>query len=328
MRSHALTPATLLCALAIGGCRGEPARISERVVVELVAAQGEKLEATSDDPYVITETDYRSELARVRLAREGTVDAAPLSAELKEALLARMIDDRLLAAEALKKGVSASTTAVGRELAAMQRALPDKSFERYLVESYQTREDLERAIRTRLVAAQLLKAEAFAAITVSDAEIQKVWDSTPAADKVRPRRVHAAQIVLHTEEEGREVLSLLKKGRDFSELARARSAGPEASSGGDLGWFEAGTMPTIFDEVCFALKPGELSELVPSEYGYHVFKVLEVADQVALTFEDAKPRIEQELREERIRAAEATYKESLRAKVRVVRNDEVLASVE
>jgi peptidyl-prolyl cis-trans isomerase C len=312
--------------LALAACKEVRKKPDERVIVELVSADESKAAAPE---VVITELDYRRSLARARLEREGTLDAAPLTDELKSALLDRMIDERLLLLEATKQGVRASTTAVERELEDMRAAFPDpKAFDRHLISTYQTADDLREAIRDRLVTAKLLERFAFAGVNVAEPEARALWDSMPENEKIRPARVHAAQIVLRTEEEGREVQKALKKGQDFAELAKAKSVAPEGARGGDLGWFEAGVMPTVFDEVCFALKPGEVSELTPSEYGFHIFKLLEAEAEVPLSYEEARPELIKRLREEALRKAETAYVEGLRAKVRIVRNEELLASIQ
>ena len=62
---------------------------------------------------------------------------------------------------------------------------------------------------------------------------------------------------------------------DFvANLARKHSLSPDAKQGGDLGWFERGAMPPIFEQVCFALPEGKVSDVVASSYGFHLFKVI------------------------------------------------------
>lgn len=317
-----------LCLLA-GGCLGERAQQpSERAVVELLPLQpGEPKEA----PALITEADYRHELARARFSRESGLGAQPLTGELKEALLERLIDRRLLSMQAAKLAVRASTASVDREVAAMRRSLPNKAFDKELIRTYQTEADIVRTIEERLTAAKLLKQEAFQAVHVGEEDLQRAWEALPAGEKVRPARVHAAQIVVRTEDEGRKTLEELRKkkgGPTFEEAARAHSVSPEAARGGDLGWFEAGVMPTVFDQVCFALQPGQISELIPSEYGFHIFKVLEIEAERSQSFEEARPKLAERLREERLREAEASYLAGLRAQIKVVRHDDVLAAIE
>lgn len=300
-------------------------RRGQRAVVEI-----RSLSTTpkGDDLATITETDYRLELARIRYVREGNMNAGMLPSELKRQILARLVDRRLLMLEAIRKGVRASTTSIERELAGIRRGLPDKEFERELIRTYQTERDLALAIEERLTTALLLKQEALALVRVTEEDAGKLWENMPESERVRPARVHAAQIVLPTEDEGRRAIAELERGRDFGDLARERSVAPERIHGGDLGWFEPGVMPSVFDDVCFSLRAGEVSGLTPSEYGFHIFKVLETEEERALTYETARPQLLSRLREERIRSAEAEYLEQLRSRVRIVRNEALIASID
>jgi peptidyl-prolyl cis-trans isomerase C len=314
----------LIAAALFLACKADQGRPGVRPIVQLIPVAARE---TNDPRATITEAEFRRELAHIRLERDSSANPAPISPELRNALLDRMIDRRLLAMEASSKGVKASSVAVDREITSIRRALPD--YERQLVQTYQTEADLRASIEERLTAAQLVKQEAFSQLKVSDEEVEKLWAGLGPEDKQHPARVHAAQIVLRTEEEGRAVAVLLKKrGADFGQIAREKSVSPERERGGDLGWFEAGVMPTVFDEVCFSLKPGEVSDLTASEYGFHIFKVIETESERPLTLEEAKPSLVERIREERARDAEAKYLEALRAKVRIVKNDQLIGQME
>jgi parvulin-like peptidyl-prolyl isomerase len=317
----------LVCGCAVlAACHEVRLRHSERAVVELISAP--ETENAVPRTMTITEADYRRELARVRVEREGGLTAAPLSLELKQAILNRMIDRRLLSMEAEKLNVHASTVAVANEVNAMRKSLPPKDFEKRLIDTYQTERELAATIDEILTAGKLLEQQAFSSLKVSEDDVRKRWDSRPEVEKMHPARVHAAQIVLRTEEEGQAVVQQLKKGADFAEMARKKSAAPEAVRGGDLGWFEAGVMPLVFDEVCFSMKPGEISELTASEYGFHIFKLLEAESERPLAYEEARPELLRQLREEAAREAETKYMEELRQKVQIVKNHPLIASIE
>lgn len=310
--------------LVLAACREGGGRPGQVPLVELIP-QG--AETPADALGVITVADYREGLARMRLEREDTIYAGALPKELEDVVLERLIERRLLALEASKLGVKASTTAVAREIAAMKDGLDEAQFQRHLLETYQTEAHLAEAIAERLVMAELFAKEAHAKVKVTDEEVRSAWEALPQEDRRRPARVHAAQIVLANEEAAKKVLKKLRSRppADFAELARAESIAPERSQGGDLGWFEAGTMPAVFDEVCFTIEVGEVSDVTPSELGFHVFKVLEREEARVTTFEEAKAALLRELREKRFRAAEDAYLETLASRYRVVRHEDRLA---
>ena len=106
----------------------------------------------------------------------------------------------------------------------------------------------------------------------SDAEIKKIYDEQVA--KMDRLEYKARHILVKEEDEAKKVIKELDGGKKFEELAKAHSDGPTGKNGGDLGWFEPGVMPKVFDDVCFGLKPGQTSPLVSSEYGFHLFHLV------------------------------------------------------
>ena len=91
-----------------------------------------------------------------------------------------------------------------------------------------------------------------------------------------PSQVHAAHILVKTEQEAFVALFDIQSGKDFGDVARAKSICPSAKKGGDLGWFTRGRMVKEFETAAFAMKAGEVSKPVKSQFGYHVIKVIEV----------------------------------------------------
>lgn len=280
-------------------------------------------------PSLIYADEFKAALARKRLNRSGSLQAEPLPAALKKQLLEALIEERLVAQEARREKVSASTTAVAAEMAALHRGLPPGKLERELVRTYQKENDLKRAIEARLLRAALLEPVFAKLKKPTEAELKEAFSRMPVAQKIRPERVRAAQIVVRTEAEGKKLLLKLLRGRiDFAEAAKKLSLAPEGERGGDLGWFERGVMPRFFDEVCFSLKPGQISSPTASNYGFHLFKVTGHEPPRPLRFEEAKPRLETELMEKRLRKAESDYLKTLRYKVRVLRHEDLISKIE
>jgi peptidyl-prolyl cis-trans isomerase C len=89
------------------------------------------------------------------------------------------------------------------------------------------------------------------------------------------KEVHAAHILVKTQEEAQNILNDLKAGKSFAALAQQKSQCPSGRRGGDLGWFGRGRMVREFENAAFALKKGEVSGLVRTEFSWHIIKVLE-----------------------------------------------------
>lgn len=99
-----------------------------------------------------------------------------------------------------------------------------------------------------------------------------VTEAVPTAEP----HARAAHILLESKAEAEVVLKRLREGEDFAALAEELSKDPgSAQQGGDLGWFARGQMVAEFDEVAFSLEPGELSDVVVTEYGFHILLVEE-----------------------------------------------------
>jgi len=106
--------------------------------------------------------------------------------------------------------------------------------------------------------------------TTEEAE-RKAYDDAAKAQPPEPE-VHARHILLPTEEEAKAALARIKAGEDFAKVATELSKDP-AGDGGDLGWFTKDRMVPEFADAAFKLEPGQVSEPVKSQFGWHIIKV-------------------------------------------------------
>jgi peptidyl-prolyl cis-trans isomerase D len=150
-----------------------------------------------------------------------------------------------------------------------------------------------------------------ASMTISDAELQTVYNTS--MDNFRmPERVKARHILIKTQgksdaekkaalAKAQDLLKQLKAGADFSQLAQKNSDDTSnAPKGGDLGWFVRGQMVGEFDKAAFALKQGDLSDVVNTEFGYHIIKVDEKEKARVKPFEEVKADLATELKKQRV----------------------------
>ncbi len=164
----------------------------------------------------------------------------------------------------------------------------------------------KRRIRYALADLQALRAK----VQVTAEDITRYYEDNRDQYST-PEQVHAAHILFKTEGKdeaavrrlAEEVLAKAKAGTDFAALARQYSD-DEASKarGGDLDFFGRGAMVPEFEQVAFSLPPGSLSDLVKTQYGFHIVKVLEKRPAVTRTLEEVKPQIEDQIKWERAQA--------------------------
>jgi peptidyl-prolyl cis-trans isomerase C len=109
----------------------------------------------------------------------------------------------------------------------------------------------------------------------------------------------------------------LKKGEDFSELAKKSSDCPSAPRGGDLGFFPRGQMVPAFENSAFALKSGDVSDIIETQFGYHLIKVTDKKAPGTLTFDESKERIAQYLKQEKATDKVSKFIEELKSKAEI-----------
>lgn len=89
-------------------------------------------------------------------------------------------------------------------------------------------------------------------------------------------KVHAAHILVKTEQEAFGLLFDINHGKNFEDVAKEKSLCPSGKKGGDLGWFGRGQMVKEFETAAFSMKSGEMSKPVKTQFGWHIIKVIEV----------------------------------------------------
>ena len=112
-----------------------------------------------------------------------------------------------------------------------------------------------------------------AAEAATEAAIQKAYDEVAKMQKPE-MEVHARHILVENEADAKKALQRVKDGEDFGKVATEMSKDP-GSKGGDLGWFTKDRMVPEFAEAAFKLEPGQISEPVKSQFGWHVIQVQE-----------------------------------------------------
>ena len=139
-------------------------------------------------------------------------------------------------------------------------------------------------------------------VEITEKEIQSYYEYN--ADRYsQPKQVKARHILFKVNEDDSEevknnvkkqaekVLEKARKGEDFASLAKEYSEGPTKSKGGDLGYFKAGQMEKPFEEAAFALKKGEISDLVQTRFGYHIILVEDIKEAGMTPLENVKGEI-------------------------------------
>lgn len=210
--------------------------------------------------------------------------------ELQRSFLVQLIDRELIHGEARRLNISLTEADIETELQNYRQDYPGTRFEVMLQDRGLTLQSWREALKESLIMEKLLDQAVYSKASVSDMEVTAYFEAN--RDKFdRPAQVRARQIVVFEEAKGQEALALLRQGQPFAEVAVEYSLSPDAQQGGDLGFFARGEMPLKFDEVVFDLPVNRLSDLVKSEYGYHIFLVEEKRKAARLSKKEATEEI-------------------------------------
>lgn len=276
---------------------------------------------------VISRVDFERELSRESQAMEGAAPRSPEQIEpYKQTLLETMVERLVLLQAAREAQVQVSPEDVDRRVLGLTSEYPAGTFETALAQSQTSKTELARRTREQLLIERLLTDQVFARVAVTEEQIRRVYDENPDA-WMEPEQVHAQQIVVKGLDEAKRLQQLLWQGKKFPELARRYSLSPDARVGGDLGFFKRGEMPPAFDDAIFRLSPGQVSDVVSTEYGFHLFKLVEKRAGRKRELTEVRGTIEQKLLTQLRAQRQAEYVKDLRGKAQVKVNAAVLVSV-
>jgi peptidyl-prolyl cis-trans isomerase C len=169
-------------------------------------------------------------------------------------------------------------------------------------------------LRNKLLMGYELQQEAKTAVT--DQALHQTYDEA-VKSMAGQEEVRARHILVQGEDEAKAILEQLKKGADFATLAKEKSKDPGAAEGGDLGYFTKDQMVPEFADVAFKMYPGQLSNPVKTQFGWHVIKLEDKRTKQPPEFEKVKDQIEAYL----ARKAQTEFIAKLRQNAKVERLD-------
>jgi len=190
------------------------------------------------------------------------------------------------------------------------------------------REDPEIAFQIKSTVDQiliqsLLEKEIIEETRLSDEDIALYYEENKE-DYWQEEEIRALNILVETEEEAENIVKKLEEGEDFAKLAEDASIASSASEGGDIGFISKGTLRSEIEEQLFILSPGEISEIIPIENGFHIFKVLEKKPSGYLELEEVKEEIEYQLLPQKQQENFDKYLKEIEDKAIIEKNLELL----
>lgn len=245
-------------------------------VLLIIGVAGSMYFATAQSTYVAKVND-------TKITQEELNEA--LNTQYGSATLQTLIQDKVVELEAKKQKVTVETKDVDAQITKLATQYGgQEGLESALASSNMTLDDLKKNMETYVLASKMIEKK----LDTSDATLEAYLKENQATFDTAAQ-VKASHILVADKATATKVKKQLDEGKDFATLAKKYSTDTaSAEDGGNLGYFAAADMVTEFSDAAFAMKKGEISEPVKSEYGYHIIKVTGIKEAKTATFEDVK----------------------------------------
>ncbi len=270
------------------------------VCLYIACSGSEKIVVISNDTVVaevngkdITVEKLRDEI-RLLMKQFRVVNKNDLTDEekiiLKTKGLSRIIRNNLLTMEVVSSGISLTRGEYEIALGDAKSGYQGDSFLEFLRDEGIPSNLWQTRLKNNLLIKKLISTK-FKIKLSNDEARARAYYNAHKEDFKKGQMVHAFHIMVASEDESMVVLSAIKsKKKSFPKLAKMYSLAPEASIGGDLGYFEVSHMPEEFFSIV-QLKINQVSDVIKTPYGYHVFKVVDVKAPRQLNFSESKKNI-------------------------------------
>lgn len=269
----------------------------------------------------VTRAAFEEELRRVKAETGDLLLQKDVVISLKASVLNQLIEKQLVLNEAAAYGISVSDAEVEAYIAKVKSDYPENAFEKSAKENFVNLSNWRQRVRDQLIIDKVVDEELGRNLEPDEEELLRYFRSH-GADFSKDERVHLRQIVVRNRDEAEALRARIAGGESFAEVARKHSLTPDAEKGGDVGLFAKGEMPPEFNQA-FNLNVGELSPVVQSPYGYHLFWVVAKHPPKISQFEEVRALVRERLLKERKENAYRLWIKQLRdqAGVRVFQDE-------
>lgn len=266
---------------------------------------------------------------RVLEARAGGPVPADRRDEILRNVLDQLITYRVLAQEAERRKMAPTEEEVQSRLAQLRQQFPsEQAFAQALEQRGMDVKQFTADTRSDITVGKLVEAEGKTAALVSEADAKGFYDKNPDQFK-QPEMVRASHILARFPEKAdaaakqkarakiEGVLKEVRAGGDFANLARKHSEDGSAQAGGDLNFFPKNQMVPAFADAAFALPTGQVSDIVETQFGYHIIKATDRKPGRTVPFDEVKDQIAGYLRQQRQQEKTDALIAQLRAKAKI-----------
>jgi len=240
-----------------------------------------------------------------------------------EAVVERILDHYLILEYGREKGIQVTEKELAQSVGEIKRSYDEKDLRDVLLKQYVDFETWKEILKEQLQVKKILRTVSEEIPPVSHEEIKSYYEEHREEFK-HPGMVKLRQILTHDREKAEGARQRLIAGEDLAALAQEISIAPEAQEGGMIGWVYEGGLDEAMSKAVSSLEVGQISPVVKTSYGYHIFQVLERRKEGYMSLPEAAPEIESRLFIEKEREFVGAWLDGLREKYSVWVNRELL----
>ena len=281
----------------------------------------------------IPKSDFDREMVMVneRFSETGKTPSSAELSEIKKNILENLINLELLYQESKKEGIQVDEKILNEQYENWKKQIPNQeALNEFFKKLNLSETSIKDKFKTGLAVQQFVEKKFGQKALVSEQETKAFYDSNPNFFKI-PEQVCASHILIKVDPKADaaqkaaarkkidDIQKRLKNGENFSELAKKVSDCPSNTKGGDLGCFSRGQMVKPFEDVAFSLKPGEVSGIVETDFGFHIIKVMDKKPETTLAYEQVKDRLAAMLKKDKVEKETDLYLEKLKKDAKIER---------
>lgn len=269
----------------------------------------------------VTREDLRAQLKTVAYEQEGTGKGR------LDSLIERVVDHYLVLEYGKQQGIWVSDEELEGLAREIKKDYAEKDFQDLLLKGFVGYAQWKEGLREQLLIRKITKKASEALPPVSMEEIKVYYDSHPEEFR-RPAMVRFRQIVTSTREEADNLQKRLAQGGDMAATVVGSSRVPASAGSSEPGWFAKGDLDESIEKVVFSLPVGQVSGVVETPYGFHLFEVLGKKPEGVRSLAEAMREIEAKLLGEKQEAFYSHWLQELRTTIPVNINRELLKELE
>ena len=257
--------------------------------------------------------DYQSRLdQKMDMVPKDILVQPEYMKRFEEEVLDNMITEKIMYLRAQELNISISEIELENKIKEIKKDYGGDFTSQFAQENVKY-ENWKEDFKKEMLLQKLIATDVNAKIKISDDEAKDYFNEHRNNYK-KESRERVAQIVVRDLAAAKKAVERLNAGEDFAKVAASMSIGPEAHHGGDLGFVARWIMPEPLDKTIFKMQVNEISPIVQSSYGFHIFKVLEIQPARAGNFTDVREDVIADIRLQKEDAAFISWLEDLKKK--------------